>query len=718
MIEVYNENVYDLLSGNKASSKVTITMDMEGRFYPTEAKSVIQHGYKQRTKSSTLLNNTSSRSHCILRLRLVRADRAPGGLLMHMGPQSPAACDIEDTTVSTFMICDLAGAERTNKTGEAKGRARETAKINNALVVLRRLTMILQPLLSDPGPKHFLINISTSQNLLDETINVLNFSSVARKVIVTEQMRSVPHYQLPTSSKQVQAMYQSQLTECTSSSELGSTENLKASDFEEDVDMDSATDTNPPDLDYLIVKVPKDTVGTQTDPEVVVKPMLDANATQTEEVPDIKKPRLEDRETQTIELIEVDESEVAALKAKIAAAEKLVEENETRHRQRERELFAEFDKLEHEMKEGQKEQLQVKEQQLYSLMEERLQILKTFYKEKVDDMTEKHHELMSKVAAADKAKEDTELVCEFTSTSLIEKREENVKITEECETANEAYNKDVKNLEKDVKNTLANLMEMENKAEKMEKSTSKYKARCDNLMSKLAETNHELERFRKIAQFLVDSFRPDLRQSLAGSADEEKIWSSLLKEMKAIPSQFVLLKTENCQLKECLQLKKELETTKNQKEEYKRESQKLVQRMMNMTPRKQDDTPQKEFKTPLTPRQQSVTANATLKMSAQKELKTPQKEEEEPEVKEVRSSARKTRNTRKTPVRGSSAAKENLEMLEEEAVKPAQKPRRRRLLNSKSLHPALDVDEVPLDIDVTTTSQLSETKRKLRAKYK
>jgi hypothetical protein len=63
--------------------------------------------------------------------------------------------------------------------------------------------MILQPLLCEPGPKSLLVNINTSKDLIDETLNVLKFSSVARVIVVKEHVNPIPHYQMPTHAKQL-----------------------------------------------------------------------------------------------------------------------------------------------------------------------------------------------------------------------------------------------------------------------------------------------------------------------------------------------------------------------------------------------------------------------------------------------------------------------------------------------------------------------------------
>jgi len=90
---------------------------------------------------ATLLNITSSRSHCILRVRLLRVDRVVP--TSPLGPLSPAA-DVDDFHVSTFMFIDLAGSERVDKAGTLKDRARETGNINSSLLVLGRCMEMLK----------------------------------------------------------------------------------------------------------------------------------------------------------------------------------------------------------------------------------------------------------------------------------------------------------------------------------------------------------------------------------------------------------------------------------------------------------------------------------------------------------------------------------------------------------------------------------------------
>jgi hypothetical protein len=61
-----------------------------------------------------------------------------------------------------------------------------------------KLTMILQPLLSVSGPKSLLVNINTTPQLFDETINVLKFSCVAKSVNFKEPPAPAPKIKIPT----------------------------------------------------------------------------------------------------------------------------------------------------------------------------------------------------------------------------------------------------------------------------------------------------------------------------------------------------------------------------------------------------------------------------------------------------------------------------------------------------------------------------------------
>ena len=80
-----------------------------------------------RTAKSHALNDRSSRSHCLVKLHLVR--QAPGG----GGGQ----------TKTTLLFVDLAGSERTKKTGVQGSAKAEAVSINGSLSALGRVIKTL-----------------------------------------------------------------------------------------------------------------------------------------------------------------------------------------------------------------------------------------------------------------------------------------------------------------------------------------------------------------------------------------------------------------------------------------------------------------------------------------------------------------------------------------------------------------------------------------------
>ncbi|XP_042749616.1 kinesin-like protein KIF20B [Lagopus leucura] len=115
--------------------------------------------------------------------------------------------------VVRFSLCDLAGSERYTKTHNEGDRLKESGNINTSLLTLNKcisalrisqqskvqqhipfreskLTHFLQGFFSGKGKIHMLVNISQCASAYDETFNVLRFSALAQKVIVTDA--SVP----------------------------------------------------------------------------------------------------------------------------------------------------------------------------------------------------------------------------------------------------------------------------------------------------------------------------------------------------------------------------------------------------------------------------------------------------------------------------------------------------------------------------------------------
>lgn len=135
-LEIYNEKVRDLLAASTNNNNVSHSLRVrEHRTHGPYVEELSQHsvanydeiqmcinrGNLLRTTASTLMNDTSSRSHAIFTITFVKA-----GFLE----------DMPSETVSKIHLVDLAGSERCDATGATGQRLKEGAHINKSLVTL------------------------------------------------------------------------------------------------------------------------------------------------------------------------------------------------------------------------------------------------------------------------------------------------------------------------------------------------------------------------------------------------------------------------------------------------------------------------------------------------------------------------------------------------------------------------------------------------------
>ncbi|KAM5172007.1 uncharacterized protein ACMZJ9_004849 [Mantella aurantiaca] len=192
MLEIYNENICDLLSqnGNKqleirSQGKTVIVPGLTEIEVLTEAdiKNTMVFGEKNRTVASTKMNTESSRSHLMVTLRLHGTDSISGAV-----------------SSSTLTLCDLAGSERISKTEATGQRLVEAAAINKSLTALgqvftalktnsmhvpyrnSKLTHLLQPSLSGQAKACVFVNISPDIKDIGETISSLQFGSSIQQI--------------------------------------------------------------------------------------------------------------------------------------------------------------------------------------------------------------------------------------------------------------------------------------------------------------------------------------------------------------------------------------------------------------------------------------------------------------------------------------------------------------------------------------------------------
>ena len=88
----------------------------------------------ERVAQGHLLNDRSSRSHCLIRVSCTHVDGAAGEagvVVVVIGAPHVAA--------ALFLFVDLAGSERIERTGVTGARQREAANINQSLTALGRV---------------------------------------------------------------------------------------------------------------------------------------------------------------------------------------------------------------------------------------------------------------------------------------------------------------------------------------------------------------------------------------------------------------------------------------------------------------------------------------------------------------------------------------------------------------------------------------------------
>lgn len=205
--EIYNENIYDLLSNDCQKRRPALKLAADGHDRAfikglkticvnsgSEAYQVLMAGQYNLKVAATALNARSSRSHCIFTIKLLKyyIENVP-----------------ESVEISTFTFCDLAGSERLKKTLNVGDRLKEAQNINTSLLVLGRclktiyegqslkhrqehigpfreskLTRLFQRALSGKEQIALIVNVNPIPNLYTETQNVLNFSAIAKKIVI------------------------------------------------------------------------------------------------------------------------------------------------------------------------------------------------------------------------------------------------------------------------------------------------------------------------------------------------------------------------------------------------------------------------------------------------------------------------------------------------------------------------------------------------------
>lgn len=209
-LEIYNDEIRDLLHMEIPSTDIAIREDGDGRIFFTGAKDevvtdissvfgLLEQGNIARSTAETLMNESSSRSHAIFSvnldiLELPREDDDDAGLRR-----------ASTRVLSKLQLVDLAGSERAKRTGAIGQRLKESVGINQGLLALgkviraltqpsrggssvhvpyreSKLTRFLQDSLGGNSHTVMLACVSPVDSSLAETLSTLQYASLARAV--------------------------------------------------------------------------------------------------------------------------------------------------------------------------------------------------------------------------------------------------------------------------------------------------------------------------------------------------------------------------------------------------------------------------------------------------------------------------------------------------------------------------------------------------------
>eukprot|EP00736_Rhodelphis_marinus_P012722 Rmarinus@m.8893 len=200
-LEVYNEDLRDLLNPSTPSKDLAIREDSSGNINVTSiAEEVVtsagdlirclEEGSAARTVGGTLMNAHSSRSHAIFTIVVEQRVSKDG---------------VPEYIASKFHLIDLAGSERNKRTGNTGVRFEESVAINQGLLALgnvisalsddkrrgrgghvpyreSKLTRLLQDSLGGNSKTVMIACASPADANFEETLNTLRYASRARHI--------------------------------------------------------------------------------------------------------------------------------------------------------------------------------------------------------------------------------------------------------------------------------------------------------------------------------------------------------------------------------------------------------------------------------------------------------------------------------------------------------------------------------------------------------
>ncbi|KAL9547536.1 hypothetical protein PS6_007092 [Mucor atramentarius] len=216
-LELYNEDIIDLLNTNNKNASITIRENANGNITwsgvqeeliqgSADLLSCLSRGSIARTTASTDMNASSSRSHAIFSVSLTQ----------NMSLTIENKDTITKTLESKFHFVDLAGSERLKKTNAVGDRAKEGISINSGLLALgnvisalgdesrrqqqhipyrnSKLTRLLQDSLGGNSQTLMLACVSPADTNANETLSTLKYANRAKNItntVVLNQQQSL-----------------------------------------------------------------------------------------------------------------------------------------------------------------------------------------------------------------------------------------------------------------------------------------------------------------------------------------------------------------------------------------------------------------------------------------------------------------------------------------------------------------------------------------------
>ena len=215
MLEVYNDEIYDLLSNNDTiDGNKTLDVRRSNAGYmevpgltresvtsPSDVVAVLNRGNSQRATSSTNMNEHSSRSHMVLHA------------MVH------TKINQQDQPVGNLYLVDLAGSERVRKSGVEGSEMKEAQHINKSLSALgdvmaaldekkshipfrnSKLTYLLQDSLGGNSRTMMVVTVCPGTASVDESICTLGFATRVRRINLGSAQRNVSNKNLEENLK-------------------------------------------------------------------------------------------------------------------------------------------------------------------------------------------------------------------------------------------------------------------------------------------------------------------------------------------------------------------------------------------------------------------------------------------------------------------------------------------------------------------------------------